>query len=315
VVFHKEKYMGINNRFMGYCPFCGRPMLFREEKTKSVKACPVCTAPIAFQEVMDFERDTLGYEIVPDVKGESFERDGYTVENGMITHYTGDAAAIVTPRGAIAIAPAAFRGNKSVKSVVLSDDIRYVGNEAFLDCEGVRTLTISENVVSIGNSAFRGCRRLERVTVPASLRAAGYAVFHSCENLTELLMPMDMVYLGGSPYGFCKKLKVANIPHCVTDLGPAWFQDNDRIEILTVGRSAVSIRCPSGSLREVYFTNPEGWKPLTFFFGEGEDVPYLPEKDMKSPKTAASLFKKHASRGHEIYRPDAPEGERYWLLL
>ena len=59
--------MAIDNRFLGYCPFCGRALLFLEEHTLAVTSCPVCEAPIAFREFIDLEKDRLGYEILPNI--------------------------------------------------------------------------------------------------------------------------------------------------------------------------------------------------------------------------------------------------------
>jgi hypothetical protein len=147
---------------------------------------------------------------------------------------------------------------------------------------------------------------------PEGLRAAGYSLFHFCENLTELLMPMDMLYLGGCPYGFCKKLKVANIPNCVTHVDLVWFQCNERLEILTVGRNVDVLFCPSECLRELYFADPEGWYFPSPFIQRREKP--VPASTLASPKAAATLLRKLAREHTSILRPDA-EVENYWLEL
>ena len=103
-----EKRPPIEAHFLGYCPFCGESMLFLEGKTRTVHACPICDAPIAFREVIDLEKDSLGYEIIPNTEGESFSRDGYRVENGMLLGYDGESDKLTTPKGVVAIAPEAF---------------------------------------------------------------------------------------------------------------------------------------------------------------------------------------------------------------
>jgi len=302
--------------FMGYCPFCGRPMTFFEEHTRRIKHCPVCDSPIAFEEFVDFEKESMGYNIVPNVSGESFEIDGYSVRNGTIVGYAGDATSIVTPPGAIAIGKGVFQNNQRIKSVIISPEIKHIGAEAFHNCENIRELTLSEGIVTIGNMAFRGCRRLEQVSIPSSLRAAGYALFHSCDNLTELLMPMDMKYLAGSPYGFCKKLKIANVPHCVTDITSSWFQYNDSLLKLYLGRGVTRIQytnCPS--LQEAYLSNTEGWFTDTW---REVDRKRIPDEKMANPKTAAVIIKKYNGLG--ILIPDKTTEKdswiyNYWLKL
>ena len=292
--------------FGAYCPFCGLPMQFLEEQTRTVKECPMCNAPIAFEEYMDFEKNSMGYNIIPNFSGESFEADGFVVKNGMITEYKGDATEIITPENIIAIGEDVFKNNKSIKSVTITPNVKYIGHYAFYECGSLRKLVLSEGIIAIGNAAFAKCRKLEQVSIPNSLTAAGYCLFHTCENLKELLMPMDMKYLGGSPYGFCKKLRVANIPHCVIDTGCSWFQENNAIEVLTIGRNTVSMRFREDSLREAYFHNTEGWRTFTYV---GEGTP-ISSDDLKNPKKAALVLKRQSP----IFIPDGPDN-RHWFDL
>lgn len=302
----------VDGKFMGYCPFCGKPMLFAAEHTLITTTCPVCTAPIAFAKQQNADRDTQGYEIIPATVGESFTKNGYVVENGLLLRYEGADTAIVIPSEVVAIAPDTFKENLKIKSVVVSDSVKFIGNEAFMGCEGLRELYLSKSLISIGNAAFSHCRRLTHITLPEGLRAGGYAIFNTCENLTTLLMPMNMAFLGGSPYGFCKKLRVANIPHCVKEPGPAWFQYNDSLEILTVGKNVKTLSCPSRVLREAHFYHTEGWETLPYAWGEASEA--ISPRELQNPKSAATLLRKLSRASKSIHRPDAPN-EEYWHVL
>ena len=295
--------------YTGYCSFCGRPLLFTEEKAQITERCPACSSPIAFVEKGE---DESGYNVLPRLNGESFECGGYTVEHGILTGYKKGLSEIVIPEGALAIGEGLFENDRAIKKVTFPESLLHILGRAFCGCEGIRTLNLPKSLLTIGNSAFRGCRRLDRVRLPEGLVAAGYEMFHSCDNLTELILPMNMKYLGGSPYGFCKRLKVANIPHCVRELGPAWFQYNDAIEILTVGRNVRSLPCPSQTLRELHLCHKDGWREKNTALG-GKEEP-IPFSAVDKPKAAASLLKKLAASGLQIYRPaivDLP----YWFVL
>ena len=137
-------------------------------------------------------------------------------------------------------------------------------------------------------------------------------MFHSCDNLTELLLPMDMKYIGGSPHGFCKKLKISNLPHCVREPGPAWFQYNDALEKLTVGRNVGTLPCPSPTLRELHLCHKDGWRETENMMGElGAPIP---RASLENPKAAASLLKKLAASGKKIRRPEIVDLP-YWYVL
>ena len=304
--------MGIENHFLSYCPFCGRTLLFLEERIPLVKSCPVCGAPIAFEAFIDLEKDELGYKIVPSLEGESFQKDGFTVENGVLLRYEGGEKSIKTPSGVLAIAPEAFKDNKHLSSVTLSEGLLYIGNEAFSGCDGIKEVRLPESLITIGSSAFAYCRRLSAITIPKGLRAAGGGTFHGCDYLTELLFPMDMEYLGGAPHTFCKNLRVANVPHCVESLGCSWFAYNDKLEVLYVGRKLSSLSCPSECLRELHLSDPCGWM-LYGPINTGKDVP-ISEKELSTPKAAASYLKKLKREGRTMFRPPILT-ESYWLIL
>ena len=144
--------------FGAFCPFCGLPMQFLEEQTRTVKECPMCGAEIAFEEYMNFEKNTMGYNIIPNFSGESFEADGFVVKNGLITEYRGDATEIITPENIIAIGENVFKNNKRIKSVTITPNVKYIGHYAFHECGSLRKLVLSEGIIAIGNAAFAAPR-------------------------------------------------------------------------------------------------------------------------------------------------------------
>ena len=303
--------MGIEHHFLSYCPFCGEALLFLEERTRTVKNCPICAAPIAFEAFIDLEKDELGYKIAPRLAGETFQKDGFFVENGLLVRYEGDEKHIKMPEGVLAIAPEAFKGNKTILSLTLCEGLLYIGNEAFSGCESIKELHLPESLISMGSSVFAYCRHLSSVKIPKGLRAAGGSAFHGCDYLTELLFPMDMAHLGGAPHTFCKNLRVANIPHCVESLGCSWFAYNDKLEILYVGRKLSGLTCPSECLRELHLSDPCGW----MLYGPlgGKDIP-ISEKELSTPKAAASYLKKLKREGRTMFRP-TELASSYWTIL
>jgi len=51
-----------------------------------------------------------------------------------------------------------FRGFKSIKEIVLGDNVESIGSEAFRDCVGLSSVTLGKSVNSIGKNAFSGCK-------------------------------------------------------------------------------------------------------------------------------------------------------------
>jgi len=51
-----------------------------------------------------------------------------------------------------------FSGFKSIKEIVLGDDVESIVSEAFRDCVGLSSVTLGKSVNSIGENAFSGCK-------------------------------------------------------------------------------------------------------------------------------------------------------------
>ena len=51
----------------------------------------------------------------------------------------------------------AFEGVKTFTSITLSDNVQFIGNEAFKDCTNLRNVELA-HVQAVGNRAFEGCR-------------------------------------------------------------------------------------------------------------------------------------------------------------
>lgn len=63
-------------------------------------------------------------------------------------------------------------------------EVKAIGDEAFMDCEGITKITISEGVTTIGNRAFKNCASLTELDVPSTLISCQYDAFDGCEKVT-----------------------------------------------------------------------------------------------------------------------------------
>ena len=76
----------------------------------------------------------------------------------------------------------AFRGYKSLTSIVLPEGLEYIAEEAFQSCESLTSITLPKRLKTIGRWAFAGCRSLRTVEIPSSVEQIGYHAFHHCAN-------------------------------------------------------------------------------------------------------------------------------------
>ena len=104
----------------------------------------------------------------------------------------------------------AFKDNTTVKTVILSKNIKTIAYAAFQSCtalteiifpdgsqltsignasfakSAITSINIPEGVTMIDNSAFNGCASLTSVTLPTTLEKIGYLAFLNCKALKTL---------------------------------------------------------------------------------------------------------------------------------
>ena len=294
---------------LGKCPFCSATYAVGDAHRATFRRCRICHGPLSVGELYTEGKLTF-IALLPELDGESFTADGYTVTRGVLTTAEGIGDTAVIPAGVIAIGKSAFADNKTLRRVVIPEGVLYIGERAFCGCEGLREVSLPSTLLTLGDAAFAYCSRLVSLTLPQGLRCLGGSAFHFCKNLTVLDMPMDMTYVGGAPYRFCKRLRRAVIPNCVCNpyvwyMGYDWFSEMDALEEIVLGENVASCeRMPSLRIRRLVFMKPEGW--YTRYRWNDEPTPVDPKR-LSDPKAAALYYAKLRREGLSLFRPDGGE--------
>lgn len=133
-------------------------------------------------------------EIMETVANRVYASDGLRVdlETGKIVGYTGTDTCVVIPEyfnagnGDVVkitgFTADAFRGNKNLVTVVLSDFITEIPDNAFNGCTSLAFLK-GGGVTSIGNSAFAGCASMENCGVYSEITHLGSNCFEGADHL------------------------------------------------------------------------------------------------------------------------------------
>lgn len=124
--------------------------------------------------------------------------------------------------------------NTEVTDVVLPDSYRgqlYVIHQyAFHEYKEYRdgnlnSLVISDGVVEIAENAFSDCRELTSVTFGKNLKKIGERAFDYTISLTEVVLPEGLTHIGESAFCFAKKLERVVIPSSVVYIGSSAFSN------------------------------------------------------------------------------------------
>lgn len=151
------------------------------------------------------------------------------------------------------IADGAFKDNKNIRTLTLSNVERVIGksmcedctniewvqmgvikeipDRAFANCTSLMGVDIPRTVTSIGDNAFLNCKSLMHIYLWNNIASISATAFNGCDNIT--------CYIGDSPYtlNYCKthnlKYKVFDIINDITPVYNESMEDNIEDELFT----------------------------------------------------------------------------------
>ncbi len=181
-----------------------------------------------------------------------FEYEVFNDGTVEITHYMGDETEVTVPSkidgkkvkgiGSLAFVNESegdrglpiLTGNKTIKKVIISEGIEYIGMSAFQDATSLTHINIPESIKTIGFQAFvnTGYYNLdsnwdgkalyignnlidvnlgfwdeEEYEVRAGTRVIADFAFSRCSYLDSLIIPTSITNIGESAFEYCSKLK------------------------------------------------------------------------------------------------------------
>lgn len=218
------------------------------------------------EEETESEEEFLG-EIV--IKTVSQSENGFVIEDGILTSYTGNAADIVIPEGVTEIADRVFISRTFIKSVVLPSSLKKIGSFAFCGCTSLVNVSLNEGLEYIGDDAFYGSSFGEKntknqitygsVTIPSTVTYIGYEAFCNATYLGEVIFSDEgsaAIEFGlkddnNSMFRACSSLKKVTLPQRIKEIPASAFQNCPLLEEVTFGNATEKIgrlafnKCPS----------------------------------------------------------------------
>lgn len=116
-----------------------------------------------------------------------------------------DADSYTVPAGTYGIAGSAFV-NSTITSVELPDSLRYIGVNAFFNCDKLVGITIPGSVKTIGASAFQSCQVLGYVNLGDGVTEIGSRAFSWCSSLEKITIPGSVQVVGAEAFTTSSKL-------------------------------------------------------------------------------------------------------------
>lgn len=136
----------------------------------------------------------------------------------------------------------------ALKNIKLPDNINYLGDEVFYNCQKLETvklpknlkeipsnsffgcvslkeISLPENVEKINSSAFSYCINLKNISFPKTLTLIDYSSFSNCSGLDTIILPDSVKYLGSCSFSNCRNLKNIKLSENLTDIPAIAFEN------------------------------------------------------------------------------------------
>lgn len=112
---------------------------------------------------------------------------------------------ITLPDSVREILPCAFSGCTQLRSVIFPKKLLFIDNSAFYSA-GLTSLILPDNLRYVGDFAFASCLELTEIIIPDSVTTLGKYAFDSCVALKSVIVGKGLTYLPYACFKHCIKL-------------------------------------------------------------------------------------------------------------
>lgn len=113
-----------------------------------------------------------------------------------------DRLEIVIPTGVRSIGPWEFANNEIISKITLPTTLKKIEDDAFHQCIGARIEILSKELEYIGDRAFIGCFSFNHyIEFPDTVKHIGADAFVNCYDLQTIVLPSNLETLGNGAFG------------------------------------------------------------------------------------------------------------------
>ena len=199
---------------------------------------------------------------------------------------------------------------KSLKEVIIGDNVNTIDKDSFSNCTGLTNITIGNNVTTISDNAFSGCTGLTTLTIPDNVTKIGERAFNNCSGLITITIGKGLDHYASWAFYGCNNVKTLNI-NCrdavdfgfsqtltelnlgdnVTRIRGYAFSECSHLTNITIPESVAFIgvhafdKC--SNLTTAIFKSKASWKLEYEYNGDHINI----QEELENPSTAAQYLK------------------------
>ena len=116
-------------------------------------------------------------------------------------------------------------GVEGVRTVIIPDGVRKIGNGAFKGMSNLETVTFrnTKETIEFGTDVFAYCSNLQSITLPGSPTEIPAGMFKDCVSLTNMPSPSSLRKIGAAAFSGCSNMYFATLPNDITEIGEMAF--------------------------------------------------------------------------------------------
>ncbi|MBQ7646871.1 MAG: leucine-rich repeat protein, partial [Clostridia bacterium] len=141
---------------------------------------------------------------------------------------------VTIPDGFTEICDRAFDSCGTLRSIVIPESVKRIGQRAFFGCISLREVYLPDGITEIEDSTFNQCRRLRTVRLPDSITKIGSDAFYECESLLNIGLNDNITEIGWGAFNGCKSLTSVYIPRYLTVIQPNTFANIPGLTEITI---------------------------------------------------------------------------------
>lgn len=118
----------------------------------------------------------------------------------------------------------AFKENGDIKSLVMPDSVKEIGDGAFLHISTLEDVILSEKLEKMGISVFSETG-LKSIYIPGSVKdSPGVGVFSRCKKLERAILGEGVERIGYSTFFDCESLEFVSLPCTLKNIQNAFYR-------------------------------------------------------------------------------------------
>jgi|GEM_PF-4294963 len=148
---------------------------------------------------------------------------------------------ISLPAGLTELAGANFINCTELKEISLPHNIAKIGPSCFSG-SGIISVTVPDNVIYIEEETFKDCDSLTSVNLPEGLLEIRESAFNRCRSLKSIDLPHGISMIGEDAFWDNRLIEV-NIPGTVKKLSIGTFSDSQTLHSVVIGYGLEELYC------------------------------------------------------------------------